>query len=135
MANCGSCGARLHMANRHSEEQCQTCFEEGRPLSDQGSSDQVARSEEIARILVTTEMQPSIDISERLGVITAECAFGMNVFKDIFAGIRNIVGGRSKAIQDTMRSARETALYELKVEADMLGADAVVAVDIDYFRS
>ena len=58
----------------------------------------------------------------------------MNVFKDIFAGIRNIVGGRSKAVQQTMRDARETVLYELKQEASLLGADAVVAVDLDYVQ-
>jgi uncharacterized protein YbjQ (UPF0145 family) len=52
--------------------------------------------------------------------------------KDLFAGVRDIVGGRSKAVQQTMRDARRTALYELKVEADLVGADAVVGVDLDY---
>ena len=84
--------------------------------------------------MVTTETHPDICISDRLGIVTAECAYGMNVFKDIFAGIRNIVGGRSKAVQQTMRDARETVLYELKQEASLLGADAVVAVDLDYVQ-
>jgi len=64
--------------------------------------------------------------------VTAECAFGMNIFKDLFAGVRNIVGGRSKAVQDTMRDARRTTLYELKKEAHAVGANAVVGVDLDY---
>lgn len=64
--------------------------------------------------------------------MTAECAFGMNIFKDLFAGVRNIVGGRSKAVQDTMRDARRTTLYELKKEAHAVGANAVVGVDLDY---
>ena len=65
---------------------------------------------------------------------TAECAFGMNIFKDLFAGIRDIVGGRSEAVQNTMRDSRRTALYELKKEAHMVGANAVVGVDLDYME-
>ncbi|EAP79915.1 hypothetical protein NAS141_14603 [Sulfitobacter sp. NAS-14.1] len=56
----------------------------------------------------------------------------MNVFKDLFAGIRDIVGGRSEAVQSTMRDSRRTALYELKKEAHRVGANAVVGVDLDY---
>jgi uncharacterized protein YbjQ (UPF0145 family) len=56
----------------------------------------------------------------------------MNVFKDLFAGVRNVVGGRSEAVQKTMRDARETVLYELKREAHAVGANAVVGVDLDY---
>ena len=66
--------------------------------------------------------------------MTAECAFGMNIFKDLFAGIRDIVGGRSEAVQKTMRDSRRTALYELKKEAHMVGANAVVGVDLDYME-
>jgi uncharacterized protein YbjQ (UPF0145 family)/DNA-directed RNA polymerase subunit RPC12/RpoP len=86
----------------------------------------------INRIMVTTEAQPAINIKERITIITAECAYGMNVFKDLFAGVRNIVGGRSEAIQSTMRDARETVIYELKREAHRVGANAVVGVDLDY---
>ena len=56
----------------------------------------------------------------------------MNMFKDLFAGVRNIVGGRSEAVQQTMRDSRRTALYELKKEAFQVGANAVVGVDLDY---
>ena len=56
----------------------------------------------------------------------------MNIFKDLFAGLRDIVGGRSKAVQKTMRDSRRTALYELKKEAHEVGANAVVGVDLDY---
>lgn len=92
------------------------------------------RKPEIEAIMVTTETVTALDITERLGIITAECAYGMNVFKDLFASIRNIVGGRSKVLQQTMRDARETVLYELKEEASRLGADAVIAVDLDYVQ-
>jgi uncharacterized protein YbjQ (UPF0145 family) len=56
----------------------------------------------------------------------------MNMFKDLFAGVRNVVGGRSEAVQKTMRDSRRTALYELKREAYEVGANAVVGVDLDY---
>ncbi|MGI3184308.1 YbjQ family protein [Nioella aestuarii] len=87
---------------------------------------------QVRKVLVTTEMQPDINIQERITIITAECAYGMNLFKDMFASVRNIVGGRSEAVQKTMRDARETVLYELKKEAHRVGANAVVGVDLDY---
>tara|TARA_R100000935_G_scaffold55959_1_gene86620 strand:+ start:7837 stop:8349 length:513 start_codon:yes stop_codon:yes gene_type:complete len=86
----------------------------------------------VEAVLLTTETAPNLNITKRIEIVTAECAFGMNVFKDLFAGVRDIVGGRSKAVQQTMRDARRTALYELKVEADLVGANAVVGVDLDY---
>ncbi|WP_223426611.1 YbjQ family protein [Tateyamaria pelophila] len=90
------------------------------------------RTNRINAILLTTETAPNLNITKRIEIVTAECAFGMNIFKDLFAGVRDIVGGRSKAVQQTMRDARRTALYELKAEAHLVGANAVVGVDLDY---
>lgn len=87
---------------------------------------------QIHAILLTTETAPNLNITKRIEIVTAECAFGMNMFKDLFAGVRDIVGGRSKAVQGTMRDARKTVLHELKSEAHLVGANAVVAVDLDY---
>ena len=78
------------------------------------------------------ETAPNLNITKRIEIVTAECAFGMNIFKDLFAGVRDIVGGRSEAVQKTMRDSRKTALYELKKEAYEVGANAVVGVDLDY---
>lgn len=83
-------------------------------------------------IILTTETNPNIKIEKRIEIITAECAFGMNIFKDIFAGVRDIVGGRSKGTQDILRDARKTVLKELRKEAYLVGANAVIAVDLDY---
>ena len=83
-------------------------------------------------MLLTTETAPNLNITKRIEIVTAECAFGMNMFKDLFAGVRNVVGGRSEAVQKTMRDSRKTALYELKKEAYEVGANAVVGVDLDY---
>ena len=84
----------------------------------------------IDAIMLTTETAPNINITKRIEIVTAECAFGMNTFKDLFA--RDIIGGRSEAIQKTMRDSRKTVLHELKKEAYEVGANAVVGVDLDY---
>jgi uncharacterized protein YbjQ (UPF0145 family) len=89
---------------------------------------------ELARnLIVTTESTlPEYRVSQRLDVITAECVFGMNIFRDMFAGIRDVFGGRSASTQKVLRDARRTCLNELRREALMLGADAVIGVDLDY---
>ena len=82
---------------------------------------------------LTTETTLSdYDVVRRIEVITSECAFGMNVFRDFFAGIRDVVGGRSTATQKVLKDARRTCLHELRREALELGADAVIGVDLDY---
>ncbi len=95
-----------------------------------------AREEETARlasiVLTTSSSLPNDRTYEVLEIITAECAFGMNVFRDMFAAVRDLVGGRSEATQNVLRDARKTCLTELRREAYGLGADAVIAVDLDY---
>jgi uncharacterized protein YbjQ (UPF0145 family) len=86
----------------------------------------------VSDVMLTTETHPGLNIVKRVEIVTAEVAFGMNIFRDLFAGVRDIVGGRSKAVQNTMRDSRRAALYELKKEAHMVGANAVVGVDLDY---
>ena len=89
-------------------------------------------SGQLDKILLTTEHQPSLEVSDRLGIVSAECAFGMSIFKDVFAGVRDIVGGRSKAVQDVMKDSREVVLFELRQQAFDKGADAVIAVSFNY---
>ena len=84
-------------------------------------------------LIVTTETTLSgYEIEDRIDIVTAECVFGMNIFKDMFAGIRDIFGGRSKASQTVLRDARRTSLTELRREALIVGANAVIAIDLDY---
>ena len=83
-------------------------------------------------ILTTTPNVEDRKITEYLGIVTGEAILGANIFKDLFAGIRDIVGGRSGAYEEELRKAREIALNELGALAKQLGADAVVAIDIDY---
>ena len=82
--------------------------------------------------VLTTEHSHNLNVTKRIKVVTAECAYGMNIFKDISSSVRNIVGGRSAAMQNTMRDAREAVLIELKNEALKCGANAVVAIDLNY---
>ncbi|HWP37248.1 MAG TPA: heavy metal-binding domain-containing protein [Gemmatimonadales bacterium] len=84
-------------------------------------------------MLITTT--PSVDgaeIAEYYGVVSGEAILGANIFKDLFAGIRDIVGGRSAAYEKELREARSLALEEMAAEAESLGADAIVGVDLDY---
>jgi hypothetical protein len=67
-------------------------------------------------------INPKSGGSVALGPISAKCAFKMNMFKDLFAGVRNVIGGRTGAVQQTMRDSRRTALYELKRKAFEVGA-------------
>jgi uncharacterized protein YbjQ (UPF0145 family) len=91
------------------------------------------RDEAIEKIPLTTTLEfPEYEIQNTLEIITAECVFGMNIFRDMFAGIRDLVGGRSDATQKVLRDARKTCLYELKAEAYELGADGVIGIDLDY---
>jgi uncharacterized protein YbjQ (UPF0145 family) len=83
-------------------------------------------------IYTTTPSVENRSISEYLAIVTGEAILGANIFKDLFAGIRDIVGGRSGAYEEELRKAREIALNELGAWATQLGADAVVGIDIDY---
>lgn len=84
-------------------------------------------------IMMTTEPAPGgLRVVERREIITAECAFGMNIFKDLFIGVRDFFGGRSKATQKTLRDSRKTVLSELANEASEVGANAVIGVSISY---
>ena len=83
-------------------------------------------------IQTTTPTVEGRTIEEYLGVVTGEAILGANIFKDLFAGVRDIVGGRSGAYEEELRRAREIAMQELAAEATARGADAVVGIDLDY---
>ena len=78
---------------------------------------------------------PTVDgraVTEYLGVVTGEAILGANIVRDLFAGVRDIVGGRSGAYEQELRKAREIALREMEAEASARGADAIVGIDLDY---
>lgn len=83
-------------------------------------------------LVSTTNNIDGKQVTEYLGLVTGEAIMGANIFKDFFAGIRDIVGGRSAAYEDELRKAREIATEEMESRARAMGANAVIGVDIDY---
>ena len=89
-------------------------------------------SEAVSTILLTTESNSNLKVTERLGIVSAECVVGLHLFKDIATGLRDVFGGRSSTMQSALRDIKRAALTELQQEALKLGADAVVAVNLQY---
>ena len=83
-------------------------------------------------ILTTTPTVEGRTIGDYRGIVTGEAIIGANIFRDFFAGIRDIVGGRSGAYEKELQTAREIAFEEMTAAAERLGAQAVVGIDLDY---
>ncbi len=83
-------------------------------------------------ILTTTPTIQGKNIKEYKGLVTGETIIGANLFKDIFASITDIVGGRSGAYEGVLKEAKDTALMELSQRAQQMGANAVIGIDLDY---
>jgi uncharacterized protein YbjQ (UPF0145 family) len=83
-------------------------------------------------ILSTTNTIETHPVKEYLGIVSGETIIGANIFKDFFAGIRDIVGGRSGSYEKVLREAKEIALKEMEEHALKLGATAVIGIDLDY---
>lgn len=147
MPNCTSCGEKVFTLDDELGR-CLSCANANKPairpkterktessheLITRRRQAEQERQTEIDAILVTTaHTLQGIEVTKYLGFVSTECAYGMNMFKDMFANVRNLVGGRSAAVEDTMRDSREAVLLDLKREAYAKGANAVIAVDLDY---
>ena len=83
-------------------------------------------------LLTTTNTIEGKEITQYFGIVSGETIIGANVFKDFFAGIRDIVGGRAGSYESVLREAKETALKEMSDQASQMGANAVIAIDLDY---
>jgi len=84
-------------------------------------------------VTVTTAHQlEGWKVNRTIDVVTAECVFGMNLFRDFFASVSDVFGGRNKSSQKVLKDARTTCLNELRREAALLGGNAIIAVDLDY---
>jgi uncharacterized protein YbjQ (UPF0145 family) len=82
--------------------------------------------------LTTTHNIEGKRIVKYCGIVTGEAILGANVFKDLFAGVRDIIGGRSATYEKELQKARDIALKEIEERAALLGANAVVGLDLDY---
>jgi uncharacterized protein YbjQ (UPF0145 family) len=83
-------------------------------------------------LVTTTSTLDGMRITKYLGLVSGEAILGANIFRDLFAGIRDIVGGRSAAYEQELRRAKDIAVQEMLEQAKGLGANAVVGVDLDY---
>lgn len=83
-------------------------------------------------LVVTTDSIEGRKITQYLGLVSGDAILGANIFRDFFAGIRDIVGGRSAAYEKELRKAKQIAIEEMMQEAAQLGANAVIGVDLDY---
>ena len=83
-------------------------------------------------LITTTNSIEGKKITQYYGLVSGETIIGANIIKDFFAGITDIVGGRSSAYEKTLREAKDIALQEMTQEAQRLGANAVIGVDLDY---
>ena len=83
-------------------------------------------------IITTTAVLSGKEVTDYLGLVSGEAILGANIFRDFFAGIRDIVGGRSGAYEASLREAKDIALREMEEAAQRLGANAVIGVDLDY---
>ena len=83
-------------------------------------------------IISTTNSLQGYSIDQYLGLVSGETIIGANVFKDFFASITDIVGGRSGAYEQVLREAKATAMSEMEIQARAFGATAIVGIDLDY---
>lgn len=86
----------------------------------------------IAMIISTTPSLEGYQIDQYLGIVSGETIIGANIFKDFFASITDIVGGRSSAYEQVLREAKATAITEMELQARQFGANAIVGIDLDY---
>lgn len=83
-------------------------------------------------LITTTNTLENQKITQYKGLVTGEAILGANIFRDLFASVRDIVGGRSGAYEKSLKEARDIAIQEMANEAEAMGANAVVGVDLDY---
>lgn len=134
MKTCAKCGHERDINDGHLKWRCPKCevvYPETKESAQHAFT--IKEAQKSKPIILTTETySPDLVIKERLGIVSAECVFGMSIIKDAFAAVTDITGGRSKSTQGGLRNAKRACLNELSQEAKALGADAVIAIDLDY---
>lgn len=135
MATCTKCGNSGFGLLEIKSGKCPICRKQETSLSEEQKREVEAQNlllRENAQTLLTTTETSIEGVEKRLGIVTGQCALGMNIFRDFTAEVRDVIGGRSGAYQKAIREAKDLCLEEMKIAASELGADAVVAVDLDF---
>lgn len=135
MAVCDRCKKKVGMFSLWNGlcEDCLTADEEERRATEEQAAEAKAAearqaAEALSRIIVTTETAHNLPVKERLGIVTGECVFGLNIVKDVLSGVRDIVGGRSGTLQKALNDAQAEAIAAMKERAKEQSADAIVGV-------
>ena len=133
MSLCNHCNASNPLRDWQ-EYSCPSCGELESGENNAADGDILEREiAELKNIPLTTSFQfANQEIEIELGIVSAQCVFGMNIFRDVFASVRDAVGGRSKASEKVLKDLKDTCLAELKQDAFKLGADGVLSVSFDY---
>lgn len=139
MANCASCGKKFSIFENSVDHEgkffCPACFEPKKAEVALNAQHQEERKAEkllaIDAILVTTETTPNLNIIKRIDIISAQAAFEINNFKDMFVGFMNPVKGRSNELEKQLDELRVKSTQNLKAKAHDIGSNAIVAVDLD----
>jgi uncharacterized protein YbjQ (UPF0145 family) len=97
-----------------------------------GAETTLITTKELAMLVTTTSNVEGKRISKYCGIVCGEAILGANLFKDLFAGIRDLVGGRSGTYERELQRARDLALKEMEEQALRMGANAIVGIDLDY---
>lgn len=138
MAFCTECGVeKPDVAIKHGV--CDKCYRNGPPspadvakISDPFAKRSLSETRVSSVILTTSIDVPGREIESVISIVATEVALGMNIFRDIANNWRDLVGGRAGSAQKSLEEARSACLDQLKQKAAAAGADAVIAVDLDY---
>jgi uncharacterized protein YbjQ (UPF0145 family) len=145
MPSCKSCGIEVSVLRGGRCKECSSLYRAAKDGDSSAASALAKRGGEVPEkfqdalklgdavksMIVSTEAFVP-DITDRIGIVTGQCALGMNIFSDLTAEVRDVIGGRSAAYQDALKKAKDQCILEMKIEAADLGANAVVGVDLDF---
>lgn len=136
MAKCDICGTKVAFLSTRCPDCIQERVNKAHEAEARRASEAQAEQEiERAALDITVTTAQTLEdhrVTKTIDIVTAECAFGMNIFRDFFAGLSDIFGGRNESTQKVLRDARVACLNELRKEALAVGGNAVIAVDLDY---
>jgi uncharacterized protein YbjQ (UPF0145 family) len=136
MGMCKECN-EVFNANDMINGLCKSCMPEGYLQEKEEEKSRVKEFDEnkqkkLDSILVTTETFIDLPIEKRIDIASAQCVYGLNIIKDLFTGIRNIVGGRIKSIEDPLDEARQEIINTLKVKTYLAGGNAIIGIKIEH---
>lgn len=135
MATCKGCG-KVFSVMEMKDGYCKNCLTDEMIAHSEEKEIRIQKLQsnrnELNKIIVTTETSINLEIERRIDLISSECIYGINIVKDLFSGIRDIVGGNIVSLEKSLKDAKTKVLNDLKEEAYLLGGDAIIAIKIEH---